>query len=132
MDKQKRNTKTKQMIMEVLSNSLSALCHEDIERLLAEKMDRVTIYRILQGFCEDGKIHKISGENGKMYYALCHCCSAGNHSDNHLHFRCIKCETVLCIDDPIVTPELSRGYSTSNIACLILGYCPNCQPRAGS
>jgi iron complex outermembrane receptor protein len=123
---QKRNTKTKQMIMNILSNSTSALCHEDIEGQLSEKMDRVTIYRILQGFCDDGKVHKIIGENGKTYYALCHSCLAGEHHDNHLHFRCLNCETVSCIDEALTIPKLPSGYSISDIACLISGYCPKC------
>ncbi|KAA6337380.1 hypothetical protein EZS27_014522, partial [termite gut metagenome] len=126
MDKQKRNTKSKQMIMSVLSNASSALCHEEIEGQLPEKMDRVTIYRILQGFCEDGKVHKIIGENGKTYYALCHNCLAGNHNDKHLHFRCLKCKTISCIDEPLTIPKLPSGYSISDVACLITGYCPKC------
>ncbi|OAV75528.1 putative TonB-dependent receptor precursor [Bacteroidales bacterium Barb7] len=126
MDKQKRNTKSKQMVMNILSSSSTALCHEDIEGQLPDKMDRVTIYRILQGFCEDGKVHKIVGENGKTYYALCHDCLAEKHNDNHVHFRCLKCETVSCIDEPLAVPKLPSGYSISNITCLISGYCPQC------
>jgi iron complex outermembrane receptor protein len=112
--------------MNILSNSSSALCHEEIEGQLPEKMDRVTIYRILQGFCDDGKVHKIIGENGKTYYALCHSCLAGEHHDDHLHFRCLKCETVSCIDEPLPIPKLPSEYSIANIACLISGYCPKC------
>jgi Fe2+ or Zn2+ uptake regulation protein len=124
---QKRNTKTKQLVMTTLSNSSSALCHEDFEKKLFGTIDRVTIYRVLQGFCDDGMVHKIPGENGKTYYALCHCCTAGQHSDNHLHFRCIKCETVLCIDKPVIIPPLPPGYVPSGIVCVISGYCPDCQ-----
>ncbi|MDR3095309.1 MAG: TonB-dependent receptor [Bacteroidales bacterium] len=129
MDKQKRNTKSKQLVMNILENSSSALCHEDIEGRLPEKMDRVTIYRILQGFCDDGKVHKITGENGKAYYALCHSCVAGHHHDNHLHFRCLKCNTVSCMDRPVVIPKLPRGYRLSDVTCLISGYCPRCLVR---
>ncbi|MDR2138963.1 MAG: transcriptional repressor [Tannerella sp.] len=126
MDKQKRNTKTKQLVMAVLSDSFSALCHEDIERKLPEKMDRATIYRILQGFCDDGKVHKISGENGKTYYALCRHCDAGNHNDHHLHFHCIGCETVLCMDESVISPVLPSGYRMLDVSCTVSGYCPNC------
>ncbi|MDR1983647.1 MAG: TonB-dependent receptor [Prevotellaceae bacterium] len=128
MEKQRRNTKTKQMVMRVLESSRSALCHEDIEKQLSGTIDRVTIYRILQGFCDDGKVHKISGENGKTYYALCYDCSIDNHHDNHLHFRCLKCETVTCIDEPVSVPKLPKGYSISSIAFLISGFCSKCQP----
>jgi Fe2+ or Zn2+ uptake regulation protein len=108
---QKRNTKTKQLVVNVLEKSNSALCHEDIEQQVSGEIDRVTIYRILQGFCDDGKVHKIFGENGKTYYALCHACSAGNHHDNHLHFHCVKCNTITYMDEQIAVPELSPKYS---------------------
>jgi Fe2+ or Zn2+ uptake regulation protein len=112
--------------MTILSNSSSALCYEDFEKQLSGKMDKATVYRILQRFCDDGKVHKVSGDNGKTYYALCRHCSVGNHSDNHLHFRCIGCETILCIDEPVVIPSLPSGYRMLNAFCLISGYCPNC------
>jgi Fe2+ or Zn2+ uptake regulation protein len=126
MDKQRRNTKTKQLIMTILSDSSSALCYEDFEKQLSGQMDKATVYRILQGFCNDGKVHKITGENGKTYYALCRDCHSGNHNDNHLHFRCIKCETIMCIDKPFAIPSLPSGYMMTDVYCLISGYCPNC------
>ncbi|MDR2650819.1 MAG: TonB-dependent receptor [Prevotellaceae bacterium] len=128
MEKQRRNTKTKQMVMSILENSNSALCHDDIEKKLSGTIDRVTIYRILQSFCNDGKVHKISGENGKTYYALCRDCSTDNHNDNHLHFRCMKCDTITCIDQPVALPELPQGYSISSVFYLISGFCSKCQP----
>jgi Fe2+ or Zn2+ uptake regulation protein len=126
MDKQRRNTKTKQLIMKILSDSSTALCYEDFEKKLSGTMDKATIYRILQRFCDDGMVHKISGENGRTYYALCQHCSAESHSDNHLHFHCLKCETILCIDKPIEIPLLPSGYKMLDISCVISGYCPNC------
>ncbi|MDR0725488.1 MAG: transcriptional repressor, partial [Prevotellaceae bacterium] len=95
MDKRKRNTKTKQLVQTILSDASSALCYEDFEKQLSGKMDTATVYRILQGFCDDGTVHKIVGENGKTYYALCWHCRSGNHNDNHLHVRCVKCQTIL-------------------------------------
>ena len=58
MDKQKRNTKTKEMVMDVFTNASSALCYDELEQQLAGQVNRVTIYRILQNFCNDGKVHK--------------------------------------------------------------------------
>jgi Fe2+ or Zn2+ uptake regulation protein len=126
MYKKKRNTKTKEMVMNLLSDSNSALCHEDIDKKLSGKIDRVTIYRILQGFCDEGRIHKIVADNGKTYYAVCDHCSEGNHQDNHIHFRCIACETVSCINETVLKPKLPEGYSVSGFSLLIFGYCPNC------
>jgi Fe2+ or Zn2+ uptake regulation protein len=128
MDRQTRNTKTKEMVMSVFSNAPSALCYDDLERQLAGQMNRVTIYRILQSFCDDGKVHKIPNENGKVYYALCQECEAGHHHDNHLHFRCMKCERITCIDKPVSIPGLPRGYRVQDVSCFVSGYCPNCLP----
>jgi Fe2+ or Zn2+ uptake regulation protein len=127
MDKQKRNTKTKQMVTDVLFNAPSALCHEDIERELSGKIDRVTIYRILQNFCDEGKVHKIASGNGKTYYAPCRHCSVEKHYDNHLHFHCIRCNTVSCLDETVGFSSLaSAGYEVLGFYCTVSGYCPNC------
>ncbi|MDR2840492.1 MAG: transcriptional repressor [Paludibacter sp.] len=123
---QKRNTKTKQLVMNVLENSNAALCHEDFEKQLAGSIDRVTIYRILQGFCEDGKTHKIVGDDGKTYYALCCDCAAGEHHNYHPHFHCLKCDTITCVETPIAEQPLPAGYNISSIASLISGYCSKC------
>ncbi len=125
MAQQRRNTKTKQLVMNVLENSNSALCHEEIEKCLSGKMDRVTIYRILQGFCDDGKAHKII-DNGKTCYALCHNCSAEKHHDNHPHFHCLACDTITCVAQPIVQQQLPAGYKAVSIASYITGYCQKC------
>ncbi len=126
MAQQRRNTKTKKMVMNILENSNSALCHEEIEKHLSEKMDRVTIYRILQSFCDDGKVHKIIDKEGKTYYALCRNCTTGNHHDDHPHFHCISCGTITCVERPIVKQELPLGYKAVSIASYITGYCQKC------
>ncbi|MDR1729812.1 MAG: TonB-dependent receptor [Prevotellaceae bacterium] len=126
MDKQRRNTKTKQLVMKVLENSNSALCHEEIEKRLTQKIDRVTIYRILQSFCDDGKVHKIIDKDGRTCYALCHNCTTGNHHDNHPHFHCIGCNTITCMEQPVVQQELPSGYRAISMSSYITGYCRKC------
>jgi iron complex outermembrane receptor protein len=126
MNKQRRNTRTKQLVMSVLKNEDAALCHEDIENRLPEKIDRVTIYRILQGFCDDGKVHKVINEDGKTYYALCRNCTGGIHRDNHPHFHCIACNTITCIEQPVVEQPVPHGYNALSVASYISGYCQKC------
>ncbi|MDR1112447.1 MAG: transcriptional repressor, partial [Bacteroidales bacterium] len=116
MAQNKRNTKTKQLVMNILEESASALCHEDIEQKLTEKMDRVTIYRILNGFCEDGKVHKIVGEDGKIYYSQCHRCTAEQHNDGHAHFRCTECNTITCLDEELHVLTMPGDYRVSSFS----------------
>ncbi|MDR2910043.1 MAG: TonB-dependent receptor plug domain-containing protein, partial [Bacteroidales bacterium] len=126
MDKKKRNTRTKQMVISVLQNANSALCHEEIEKRLPEKIDRVTIYRILQGFCDDGKVHKIINQNGKTCYAPCHNCTSKKHSDNHPHFHCVSCDAIICIEKPVAQQELPKGYRVISAISYLTGYCQKC------
>lgn len=126
MEKLKRNTKTKQLVLDVMSRSSSAMCYDDFVENLQERMDKATIYRILQGFCDDGVVHKIAGENGKTFYALCHHCSNEKHNDNHLHFRCVSCETILCLNEPVIIAPLPSGYKMLDVSCVVSGYCPSC------
>jgi Fe2+ or Zn2+ uptake regulation protein len=126
MDKQKRNTKTKQLVFDVLESSNSALCQEEIGNRLAGKIDRVTIYRILNSFCDEGKVHKIADNNGKMYFALCHHCSEDEHRDNHIHFKCLTCGGVTCMEQAVDVPTLPEGYAFSSLLFTVSGYCPDC------
>lgn len=123
----KRNTKTKEMVKSVLEQASTALSHDDFEKALDGQVDRVTIYRILQSFEDDGLVHKIADEAGKWHYAMCHDCSCDYHNHNHIHFQCTACRTISCLDTPIKKPELPKGYSIEDITYLILGCCPSCQ-----
>lgn len=122
----KRNTKTKELVRSVFETTDRALTHEDIEKALDGQMDRVTIYRILQGFEEDGLVHKIADESGKWHYATCRGCSGEHHNDNHIHFYCVACQTISCLDTPVSQPKLPAGYSIKDITYLISGNCPDC------
>ncbi|MDR1739040.1 MAG: transcriptional repressor [Candidatus Symbiothrix sp.] len=126
MEKKKRNTKTKQLVMSAFSKANAALCHEDIERQFAGQLDRVTIYRILQGFCDDGVLHKISSEGGKTYYALCHHCTHEQHNDEHLHFHCLACNRIYCLEVPAITVPLPPEYKVVAVSCIVSGYCIEC------
>ena len=127
MEKQRRNTKTKKLVMDVFRHEAGALCHADLVQRLAGKVDRVTVYRILQRFFDEGIVHKISAENGKTYYALCHDCSAGQHADDHAHFYCMSCKTVSCIEAVGQLPQLPQGYIAAEASWFISGYCPSCR-----
>ena len=126
MDKQRRNTKSKQLVTSILEHSDSALSHEDIEKRMPEKIDRVTIYRILQSFCDSGKVHKIVNADGKTYYALCQNCTPEKHHDNHPHFHCMKCNEITCIETTIAEQTLPPGYNALSASSFISGYCLKC------
>lgn len=121
----KRNTPGKQMIRELLEASDTALSQDMLEARLKGKVDRVTIYRVLNSFCEDGIVHRVVSDEGKAYYALCKECTEDKHKHEHAHFRCLGCQRVECLPTPIKA-RLPEGYFKQNINYWISGYCGAC------
>ena len=122
----RRNTPAKQAILTLLKDAGSALSQDAIEQQMKGEMDRVTIYRVLNSFCEDGIAHRITSDDGKYYFALCKNCGSEKHSHNHFHFRCISCNKVECLKEE-VTVTLPRSYKLEHINCWATGYCKACR-----
>lgn len=124
----RRKTKSKKEIFNVLKSSGSALSHDMIQSELESDIDRATIYRVLNRFHDDGVVHKIVGDDGKQYFALCPDCGEKNeaHTHHHFHFRCLACEKVECLDDE-VSISLPKGYVSANFNGIISGYCRDCR-----
>lgn len=121
----KRNTKTKQLILDSLKNSKSAVSQDILLKELGDEVDRATIYRVLNSFCDDGIVHKILSDDGKYYFAFCVNCSEKAHKHNHFHFRCLSCGKIECILNEIEV-KLPAGYQSVNFNGFISGYCANC------
>lgn len=122
----RRNTPAKQAVLDILKLSERALSQEDIEKEVKGTMDRVTVYRVLNSFCEDGYIHKILSDDGKHYFAICLNCQEKKHSHNHFHFRCLKCQKMECLKEEVKV-NLPEGYQFENANCLVTGYCSDCR-----
>lgn len=121
----KRNTPAKQAILTVLQAANNALCQEEIEQTLSLAVDRVTIYRVLNGFCEDGLVHRIVADDGRQYFALCLNCSEERHFHDHYHFRCVGCQKLECLHEQ-VSVALPAGYRLGQVNCILTGYCASC------
>ncbi len=122
----RRNTPAKQAILKLLETSKVALSQDMIEDTIKGEVDRVTIYRVLNRFCEDGIAHRAVSEEGKSYYALCRHCDDNHHQHDHFHFKCINCEKVECLKET-VTLKLPRGYRFASMNCWVNGYCNDCR-----
>ena len=123
----RRNTPSKEAILDLLSGSKKALSQDAIERQLDIEINRATIYRVLNRFCEDDIVHKIVAEDGKQYFAICHNCGEKKrvHSHNHIHFRCLHCGKVECLERDLAVP-LPEGYVAKVHNLVISGFCNNC------
>jgi len=122
-------TESRKKILNLFLNVQGALAHGDIERRAGEKFDRVTVYRTLQTFVEKGIIHTIPTTDNSVRYALCKDnCIGGHHHDDHVHFICLQCGTMLCLEE-VVVPEIKirRGFSMNEIEVVVKGICLDCQ-----
>lgn len=120
-----RNTKTKSMILESLKKSKQAVSHETLQNELQGHVDRATIYRVLNRFCEEGLVHRVVGDDGKQYFAICINCAEHQHHHDHFHFRCIRCGKVECLQQEIAL-SLPKGYRAVHFNGVVSGYCDQC------
>lgn len=121
----RRNTPTKDAVLNVLADSKKAMSQEAIMKKVDIDIDRATVYRVLNRFCEDGILHRIVAEDGKQYFAVCIKCDEKKLADHHFHFRCTNCETIECL--PIeVQFSLENGYSVESVNCILTGVCKDC------
>ncbi|ALM50216.1 transcriptional regulator [Flavobacterium psychrophilum] len=121
----RRNTPAKTAILTMLKDANAALSQDMIESNIKGEMDRVTIYRVLNSFCEDGITHKILADDGKYYFALCQTCGEHKHNHDHFHFKCMGCQKVECLEENVIV-SLPAGYVQKSITSWVSGYCKNC------
>ena len=120
-------TQARLNVIKVLANTHLAYAHAELESLF-NKMDRVTLYRILKDFEDAGLVHKIIDVEGITRFALCkHSCPDGTHADNHVHFNCQRCHKMYCLEK-IQVPVLKvpRGFNAMGAHILLYGLCNSC------
>ena len=121
----RRSTPTKEAVLSLLSNAGKAMSQDVIEKKIEQNIDRATIYRVLNRFCEDGILHRIVAEDGKQYFAVCIKCEEKKLADHHFHFRCTVCQTIKCLPVPVQF-SLPKGYQVESVNCILTGVCKDC------
>ncbi len=121
----RRNTPTKEAVLSVLESTAKAMSQDAIEKKIGIDINRATIYRVLNRFCDDGVLHRIVADDGKQYFALCMKCDDHQQLKDHFHFRCKVCETIECLPVPVHF-SLAEEYQVENVNCVITGVCKDC------
>jgi Fur family transcriptional regulator, ferric uptake regulator len=128
-----KKTAPRLRVLSLLASRQVATSQPDLEEVI-EDVDRATLYRILNAFEEKGIIHKVFDLHGTANYALCHSdCKENHHHDEHLHFNCINCNKVYCLDDLDLPPiKLPAGFSSNGFTLSATGICPSCNKKLSS
>jgi Fur family transcriptional regulator, ferric uptake regulator len=124
-----RITNCRKEVLKTFLTKQAALSHSDLEEVLKEDYDRVTIYRTLKTFLESDVIHKVLDDSGATKYALCAHTGEGEHAHDHdhVHFKCEKCGKTICVEGTFLPKiELPKGYVNKEASLLIQGICDKC------
>ena len=103
---------------------------EVFERVMARhRLNRVTVYRILDLFARQGVASKISvGERGFRY-----CASSERRPGRHVHFHCLRCGEVQCVSHraAALAEELAQSLPLDirNIELRLDGICDRCKQK---
>ncbi|WP_293777929.1 transcriptional repressor [uncultured Oxalicibacterium sp.] len=151
-----RTTDARLKVLAALLGARHALSHQDVQDMFQD-MDRVTLYRTLDGLTEAGLAHKISGDDRVFRYnaGIEEQDAHGHTHHQHGHFKCTQCAKVFCIDDlddklfttemesqkgsattlrqklqKILQDTLGKGFQSHEIELTIKGRCAECaSPR---
>lgn len=122
-----RITSTRSKVLSAFFNYPYALSQADVAAVTNQDFDRVTLYRTLKTFLDNGIIHQVpDNESNVTKYALAH-----DHSEHegkaHVHFKCIRCKTVECIEGtPVPEVTMPSNYLIKSKSMLVEGICKNC------
>ena len=121
--KRLNNTKAKQAVLQCFEQTHFALALSELTEVLEKKMNRTTLYRILDKLEEFEVIHSFQATNGKKYFARS--CRNKGEDQSHLHFECSVCGRIKCIITPINIPPVPN-YKIESSRILIVGKCDLC------
>ena len=113
-------------VLGIINSSLSALSAQEIGGKLNE-YNRITLYRTLKSFIYKGIIHEIALTGLEPKYALCRDkCSSETHNHQHVHFRCTKCNKVLCVEAERMPKIKIPNFNIDSLEIQAKGICNQC------
>ena len=123
-----RQTKCRVSVLELFLEKKHALTHGDIESALKNNYDRVTLYRTLTSFQNNGLVHQIMDRDGANKYAISmDIKNIAEYFDHHVHFKCIVCGITSCLPNiPVPEVKLPENYISHGSLLLVEGLCQTC------
>lgn len=123
-----RATAARMGVLTLLQAATFPLSHAEIEAMLNNeqqaRIDRVTLYRVLNWLAENGIAHKAADASGVFRYKAS--MPDVNHS-KHIHFRCTGCGGIYCLKAPVPrSPLLPKGFHLTKMNLDLQGKCSRC------
>ena len=119
-------TKAQVLIAKELLKADRPLSREELIQHLGQNCPgTVTVYRILERFCDQGLVHKVYLRSRAWKYELGHNCTI---KQCHPHFTCSECDETFCLTGsslPLIK-DLKKGFVIHRQQVNIEGLCPSC------
>ena len=120
-----RRTISVDLILNEFEHESAAISVINLINRLDSKINKTTIYRVLEKLENDGTLHSFLDSDGIKWYAKCISCTKSKHNDIHPHFQCTDCGKIDCLQIEIKIPKIpNRKLTASQI--LIQGKCQAC------
>lgn len=120
-----RKTQSVKMLLDEFKNKSTAISAIALIKGLNSKLNKTTIYRVLDKLEDDKVLHSFLGADGIKWYAKCDECCKFGHKDIHPHFQCLECGKVDCLKMELNIPQIpNRKIISSQL--LIQGICDDC------
>ena len=118
-----RITQARVRILAMLLGAGRAIGHQEIERKLsASRVDRVTLYRVLDWLVSTGFAHRTVGVDRVWRFIAQH----GDQAP-HAHFECSTCGVLSCLQESAVPRvRLPKGYRGQSIDVTVRGLFGEC------
>ena len=122
-----RKTKPVKLLLDLFDKKDSAISIVELVSIFSGKMNKSTVYRILNRLEESGLLHSFLGNDGLKRYAK----GDQRHKMSkstvmHPHFLCEDCGISSCLPLEISTSSIPN-YTIKSSEQLYLGQCNNCQ-----
>ncbi len=120
-----RKTKSVETLIQLFNQGEEAYSGVYLVDRLRKKMNKTTVYRILERLEDEGMIHSFTDNDGLTWYAKCNGCSSSHHADLHPHFKCRNCGKTVCLNLDIAIPSIPNR-KVDSAEFLLIGVCEKC------
>ena len=120
-----RKTKSLELLLNEFKTQSKAISTIEPIKRLNSKLNKTTIYRVLENLVDDGVLHSFMGNDGVKWYAMCRNCTKSTHEDLHPHFECIECGKINCLNTKVIIPKI-QNHKILSSQILIQGLCETC------
>ena len=120
-------TAVRELVAGVFLEKKHALSLFDIENSLPWS-DRVTLFRTIKTFEQQGLVHQINDGSSSLKYALCEEeCKIKKHFDIHPHFHCENCSKTICLEkQELNIANIPNDLIVNSYSLVIKGLCEDC------